>query len=478
MKLKTYRASSMAEALAKVKGDLGPSAVILNTRTIRHGGVLGVGSKQMIEITASDEAAALPPEERRSRMPASPGGGRQDRPPRPTAEGAAVNLQPAAVPAATAPQTLSALTTRLEGELAEIRAMVRELVGRPAVAPVMSPPSPAPADLHDVPAELREHYTNLLGNAVAEEIAHEVIAAARKRLDECRAGLEARRRKAVAAGRNVTPTDLERGLSQLIPAILIEAIERMLPDVEPIRVKAGARVKRIALVGPTGVGKTTTIAKLAAHFKLREHRRVGLVTTDTYRIGAVDQLRAYADILGLPLEVVMSPADVPAALARLADVDLVLIDTSGRSQKNDERLAELRAFLTAAADPPADARASSSKTGTRALLSTAPALETHLVLSCTSRPEQIIEVVQKFGVLGIDRVVFSKLDEAVGLGVMLTAVRHLNLRLSFLTTGQEVPDDLEFAGRRRVAELILRNTVGAPEDAGLKRARRVLEQVA
>jgi flagellar biosynthesis protein FlhF len=476
----------MAEALAKVKGDLGPNAVILNTRTIRHGGVLGMGGRQIIEITASNEAKALPAEERRSRMPAASSSGRDALSRRPAAEGAAVKLQTTPVPITTESQRVSALTARLEGELAEIRAMIRELVGRPASAPVTAPPPPAPAELTsassvelpDVPDELREHYTHLLGSAVAEEIAQEVIAAARKRLDQCRAGLEARRRRAAAAGKDVGHADLERGLNQLIPAILVEAIERMLPDVEPVRVRAGASVKRIALVGPTGVGKTTTVAKLAAHFKLREHRRVGLVTTDTYRIGAVDQLRAYADILGLPLEIVMSPADMPAALGRLSDADVVLIDTSGRSQKNDERLAELKTFLTAAADSSSAAGSSSrhrSRHGTRP---SASALETHLVLSCTSRPEQIIEVVRKFGVLGIDRVVFSKLDEAVGLGVMLSAIRQLNLKLSYVTTGQEVPDDLEFPGRRRVAELILRNGVAVPDDAQLQRARRVLEQVA
>src|SRR5205814_8215773 len=104
----------------------------------------------------------------------------------------------------------------------------------------------------------------------------------------------------------------------------------------------------IALIGPTGVGKTTTVAKLAATYKLRHGKRVGLVTTDTYRIAAVDQLRTYAEIIGLPLKVALSPTEMTTVCQGLSECDVILIDTAGRSQREAARLDELRQLLAAA----------------------------------------------------------------------------------------------------------------------------------
>jgi flagellar biosynthesis protein FlhF len=323
---------------------------------------------------------------------------------------------------------LNAFTTSLRGEVGELRSMVRELLTRPG---------PAGAAMPDVPEELREYYTGRIQNAVAAEIAAEVITEARTRLAEWRE----------------RSPDQQVDLRQLIPEVLLESIERMLPPAEPVQVESDAG-KYVALVGPTGVGKTTTIAKLAAHFKLREQKRVGMITIDTYRIAAVDQLKAYAEILDIPLEIVLTPEEMSAALERMREFDLVLIDTSGRSQKDAQRLSELKQFLDAAQT---SASSVDSPAGGRRL-------EVHLVLSCTSHQGQLLDVAEKFSALGLDRVVFTKVDEAVGLGVILNVVRRLNLQLSYLTTGQDVPDDIEVGHRRRVAQMVL--NAGPAESPG------------
>jgi len=145
-----------------------------------------------------------------------------------------------------------------------------------------------------------------------------------------------------------------------------------------------------------------------------------------------------------------------SAAQRLSDLDLVLIDTSGRSHRDAERLVELRSLLEAAR------RIEKTSAGDQEALR---GLETHLVLSCTSAPQQLVEVGEKFAAVGVDRILFTKLDEAVGLGVILNVARRLNLQMSYLTTGQNVPDDIEVGHRRRIAEMVLDGTPGISPSA-------------
>jgi len=189
------------------------------------------------------------------------------------------------------------------------------------------------------------------------------------------------------------------------------------------------------LVGATGVGKTTTLAKLAAQFRIKEGKKVGLITIDTYRIAAVEQLRTYARIIDTPLEVVLTPQELRLAIERLADCDIILVDTAGRSQFDAPKLDELRAFLKAA-DP----------------------RETHLVLSATSSRAVLQKSIELFSGLGVNRVLFTKLDEAVGIGTLLAAVHKLDVKMSYITTGQDVPNDIEVGDGRRLAEMILGGT--------------------
>lgn len=187
----------------------------------------------------------------------------------------------------------------------------------------------------------------------------------------------------------------------------------------------------IALVGPTGVGKTTTLAKLAARFTLEHGKKVALVTADTYRIGAVEQLRTYARIMGIPLEIGLSPEEVSAGVQKHADKDIVLIDTVGRSQRNEEHLAELKTFVDAA--KPTD---------------------TYLVVAASLSNSIQREVVDKFTAFSPTSLVMTKLDESEEYGGLVNLPLKTGLGISCITAGQNVPQDIDFADAGIIARLV------------------------
>jgi flagellar biosynthesis protein FlhF len=270
----------------------------------------------------------------------------------------------------------------------------------------------------EIPADLFQIYTQLIDAEVDEELARELI---------CRL------RDATGTG-TTDPLHCRRQLSTMVEADLRCG--------GPIAVTPGRR-KVVALVGPTGVGKTTTIAKLAANFRLRDGIRMGLVTVDTYRIAAVEQLRTYAEIIDLPMKVVTSPNEMSRALSELRGMDLVLIDTAGRSPKDEPRIQELRQ-----------------------LLDEAQVDETHLVLSLTSSTKSLEAGVDKFAAAGVTSLILTKLDEALGMGGLLSIARRVPLPISYVTTGQDVPDDIETASARRLSRLILGEDRLVPRRAG------------
>lgn len=189
--------------------------------------------------------------------------------------------------------------------------------------------------------------------------------------------------------------------------------------------------KIMALVGPTGVGKTTTIAKIAAKYQLESNARVGLVTLDTYRMAAVEQLKTYAEIIGIPLVVAYNLEDLEQAIASMADKDLVLVDTAGRSHLNESQMQELELILHAL-----DA-------------------ETYLAINACTKNEDLTSIISAYSDLKIDRLIITKLDETSGFGILLQAPLLAKIPIAFVTTGQSVPDDIELAGANNIIKLVL-----------------------
>ena len=366
---KTYRAGTLKEALAQVRRDLGGAAVILGTREVRRRRMFGLGSRELVEVTASDGSESA---------------GRSASVPSP--------------PTIALPVSSEALHSQFGEQLSRLHAMVEDLSKHGRLDHL----------LPDLPGELVPTYASLLEAEVPESLARRLVRYVAERLEPD----EARRPEAVRDS-------------------LRDAVESCVQIAPPIAAVAGTR-RVVALVGPTGVGKTTTVAKLAANFKLAHGLRPGLVTVDTYRIAAVEQLRTYAEIIDLPLAVANAPGEMRRAIDELGDVDLVLIDTAGRSPRDEVKIRELADFL-AAAQPD----------------------EVHLVLSAVAGERSLRAAVERFAVAQADRLILTKLDEADGLGGVLAVLGHADRPVSYLTTGQAVPDDIEPADRARIARLIL-----------------------
>ncbi|MEO6435976.1 MAG: flagellar biosynthesis protein FlhF, partial [Tepidisphaeraceae bacterium] len=356
MNLQTFRAPTMAECLGEVKRVMGPEAVILHTRTLTIKRFLGLRRRDIVEITAGRGLINGGPRGPR-RVPARPhvemnvSGGQSTGvaialPPPQAQPGPRIDSQSGVDPA---------VIRDLMGQVRELKGMVGDIQRRAVHN-----------EMPDIPVELAEEFALLVENQVERQLAEEI----------CK-----------TIHRTLRPDHLAQ--KQFVRDKIAEQIEKLLPVSGPIvrTVATGPHV--VALIGPTGVGKTTTIAKLAAKLKLDENRRVGLITIDTYRIAAVDQLKKYADIIGSPLKVVASPDDLREAVASMRECDFVLIDTAGRSPKDTLKLNELKQFLDAA-NPQ----------------------EVHLVLSSVVDRQSIDLAIERFRAVRLDKLIFTKLDES------------------------------------------------------------------
>lgn len=461
--VRTFRAATMRDALDLVRDELGADAVILHTRQVARRRLLPWRKPiEEVEITASltlqvgtpgerrkpkqstpsvraeaDSSAA----ERRRPVPPSSGGVRLDLVSDPP-ESIADVLNPIPAPARpgrplsgrapSAPQTVQRPAPRAFFERsAPTENRISGSSGLPGTAPVEingSDPTAAlsrrldtiqqmlhdlgrtgPAPRHEeIPNELFQLYTELIDGEVEDDVARDLVCQLKQSADR-------RQLSDPAAAR----------------ALLTAMVEAEIRCCEPIMPRPGRR-KVVALVGATGVGKTTTIAKLAANFRLGSGLKMGLVTVDTYRVAAVEQLRTYAEIIELPMKVVTNPLEMRRALDELTGLDLVLIDTAGRSPKDDLQIQELKSLL-------AEARVD----------------EVHLVLSLTTSLRGLEASAAKFAPAGTTAMILTKLDEAPGMGALLSAARRVKLPISYLTAGQAVPDDIEPAHPRRIARLIL-----------------------
>lgn len=378
MRIKKFVAASMPEALKQVKADLGPQAVILNTRTLRKSGKLGLSGKGQVEVTAALDEGGTGALKKRPAKKASAGApaASAETPRRLPSKPIARTVAQSAPTSAPDPQWADRITQKLDGLEAALRT---------------SPSTPHEKLL--LPGALDPLAQHFRLSGLADGLAQDLLKALL--LDPGPEGLK-----------DLPPLQERAG----------QLMSKWFESPQAIRLGKGVR-SIVALVGPAGVGKTTAAARIAAHFS-DAGARVVLVAADTDRVGGLEQIRAYAGILGVPIEVVYTAEEMGDLIRERRDVDLMLIDTGGVGPLDQARLAQLGDLLKEAAPN-----------------------EIHLTLSATADLQQMQDVVAAFARLDVNRLLLTKIDETARLGTVCSAAIASKLPLSYFTNGRAVPGD-------------------------------------
>jgi flagellar biosynthesis protein FlhF len=455
MRVKRYVVDTMPDAMHSIRSELGSEAVILSTKEIKIGGFLGLFKKKKIEVVAAVEK-----------------GQKESAPEKPSLTKPAMNIPRSAVPqayqkASAAPSASSVPSVSLEKPeetrtFAEIAAALSEALD--VKEPIAKQPEPdeneKPLDSNQKDANSVSAIYESLGFETSTEVASALDNDVLREIRDMKLWME--RIAKQSSGVRELPDSLQQLkdllIEQEMDAVLVEewvsniserwadegrtwgpekfqeSLKEQLDGFLTGRIADGiaSDTQIVYIAGPTGVGKTTTIAKLAAEQLFKYGRKVGFITSDTYRISAVEQLRTYAAILNVPLEVVQSPGDLQRALFRLESCDLVIMDTAGRNYRNDMLVAELQSLLA------------------KELRS-----ETYLVLSLTSKSRDMKLIAEHFGRYKLDKVIFTKLDETGSYGPLFNVLNDFPLTLSYMTNGQNVPDDLLMASKEQLSEMLL-----------------------
>ena len=390
MRIKKYTARTEQEAIAKVKEELGLNALILNIRKTKPKGIFSLFRKQVTEVTAAyDDKTGRRPEETNNEQ-----------------------LAAAAKEAATAEDTAVYKRQRdkivsLEQKLSAQEQLLSKLTEQLSLTGI----SNRPQAIRKYDNRLVQvFYDTLVGQGVTPEIAERVL-------------------EDVNSIDDALQIDIK-----LVSTIVYNTIVSILGPAEPIEPVRTRRTRFIILMGPTGVGKTTTIAKISSILMLYHNLKVGLITADTYRIAAIEQLKTYAEILGLNVDVVYNSQDPENHLEPIVDQenDVVLIDTAGRSHRNQENFKELGELL--------------------ALL---PDSTKYLTLSLTTKYEDLLSIANAYSILTDYKFVFTKLDETTCYGAILNLCYLTGKRLAYITNGQNVPDDIEVAHPENITKALL-----------------------
>lgn len=388
MFVKRYIANDMKDAMEKIRRDLGPDAIILNSRPIRRKSAFGFLQKRLIEVVVAYE----PKESKSQRIEMTPVP--------PKAEEPVLVAAPVAVSAAPSGVAVKVAEAekieKLSSKLDALQEAVKDFTVKMKAADneTLLNFSPAVAALYD----------GFLERDVHDKLARKLALDVQK----------------VSEKLSIKPEEVAE---QFILEKLGEAV--------PIRIKKFKR-NVILLVGPTGVGKTTTIVKLAGLFALAQELKVALINTDTYRIAAHEQLKTYADILNVPVSIVYSPPELADALKDYEDMDVVLIDTAGKSPNDAAHREEIKNLV---------------KYG--------EADEVLLVVSVSTSCNACKDIIKSYSFLEDYKVLVTKLDEVNVWGNVLNIVNFAGKPLSYVTAGQNVPNDIELADVAKIAGNIL-----------------------
>lgn len=457
MRIKTYTSESVPQALKMIREELGPGAVILKTQRKVKKRFWGLLPTLAYEITAAadpsaggaTEAGPIDPERSEEQVLETQKGTGS----RGTIRNGAAELQ----------RTRPAAPVETYEVAAEPPAEGRRPNPRRAVTAAVNPAAPAVRDSRPSVADWERRL-----DALSEEVHSLIRLVSKQRTGDAIASLflrDAAVAKAMqeliwqggpegGAWRSAAFREfqamLQEGIEENLAFLLIREVTQNFPAdglvEERLRLRLNRAVAKMVktapieadstgihlFVGPTGVGKTTTIAKLAARFALKDRRKVRLVTFDTYRIAAAEQLRTYGEIIGVPVSVAFSPEELAREVSTVSEGEVILIDTMGHSHRKVSEYGELAEWCREA-----------------------DRVTTHLVMSATTQSESLREISACFGVFQPSRLVFTKLDEASRFGIILNEVVRNDKPLSYLTNGQDVAGDLIIPTPGAVADLLV-----------------------
>jgi len=390
MRIKKFTARTEKEAIAKVKNELGLNALILNIRKTKPKGIFSLFRRPVTEVTAAyDDKTGKKPEETSNEQ-----------------------LAAAARETAVAEETEVYKRQRdqivsLEQKLFAQEQLLSKLTDQLSLNGLSNRSQGARKYDNRV---IQVFYDTLVAQEVTPEIAEKVL-------------------EDVSAIDDESQVDIK-----LVSTVVYNTIVSILGPAEPIEPVRTKRTRFVILMGPTGVGKTTTIAKISSILMLYHNLRVGLITADTYRIAAIEQLKTYAEILGLDVDVIYNSQDLENHLEPIVDQnnDVVLIDTAGRSHRNQENFKDLAELL--------------------ALL---PDSTKYLTLSLTTKYEDLLSIANAYSVLTDYKFVFTKLDETSDYGAILNLCYLTGKRMAYITNGQNVPDDIEVAHPENITKALL-----------------------
>lgn len=386
MVIKKYVVNNMNEAMTRIRYELGKDAIIISQRKVRKPGIKGFFSGKLIEVTAAIENSEkkldniVPKEAEEIKINPL-----QDKVKEILENNKKVDENNKKIELKQTPTERK--ENDITSELKDMKKLLENLTK---------------GSLHNEQEEnssFKEIEEFLLNNDFDRDVVNEVIQQYKDKFGE-------------------SDTPWLENLKEILS-------EKIKINTEPIK---GSMV----LVGPTGVGKTTTIAKLAGQLSLIEKKKVGLITIDTYRIGAVEQLKTYAEIMNIPFKVVITIKDMEVAIEELKDCEVILVDTTGRSSKNQMQISELRAFI--------------AKVKTDNI---------HLVISATTKNKDIIAITEGFRCLNYKNIIITKLDETTVYGSIMNIIYRAKTPVSFLTGGQNVPDDIEELSIDKLVKLSL-----------------------
>ncbi len=423
MKVKRYVGETAQEALQKVKSDLGRDAIILNTRKIRKKGIAGLFSKPLVEVVATIDGDIS---------------GSKPRPSTYERPQAAYEPRQEAVPQR--PLEIPQLQFRKEEpEEQESYSFKKELNTNMKMMrqeePVYQPKAPAVSEDQAKIQQDFQELKNMLGkvyDAVKVDYENNKLSEVVKKYLKV---LENNEVDKVILNeikdKIMEKLDSEKQQSEtIVRNAFYTILGQYLREPEPFSFAKDKKV--IIFVGPTGVGKTTTLAKLAANMVLAEKKKVGLITSDTYRIAAVEQLKTYSEIISVPLSIIYTPGEILNAINNYQEKDIVLVDTAGRSHKDKYQLMELKTLIKSSIN-----------------------YEVYLVVSATTKFTDCIEIIKNYSFLDDFKLLFTKLDETSTLGVILNVAYITKKPVSYITTGQSVPDDIEIADNGKIINCLL-----------------------